>query len=173
VVSVFRRPEPTTRIHVSEDSNVLDIEIIPSGKERSFWLLWSSAGLIFLAFGWYEFREFSFRVLPIWLFLLVFAAIVLLKGWHSWVWYSLGGETVRIAEGQLFYERHGSFLDRKKRELNLSEVKGCVVLSFGLGDSLEPNRLQLKLRKGSLYMGRNLSKSQANELGILLKRFAP
>jgi hypothetical protein len=74
-------------------------------------------------------------------------------------------------QGKLLYERSGSFLDRKRVELIASDIKQCVVLWFGLGDNLEPNRVQLKMRKGSLYIGRNLSKAQAEYFCGLLNRF--
>jgi hypothetical protein len=153
------------------NSSVLDVVITPSKEDRVFWLLWSSAGVVILAIACHEFAEFRLRALPNLVMLSVFSAIVLAKGLSSWVWYAHGRERVRITDGHFFYQRYGSCLDRKERTVNLTNVKQCIVLQFGVGDNLEPNRLQLKTHSGSLYLGRNLTKPQGEQIRTLLNRF--
>jgi hypothetical protein len=60
--------------------------------------------------------------------LLVFTAIVLLKGWPGWVWASHGLEKLRVEQGVLLYEREGSLMDHKRIEVPLGDISGIVVL---------------------------------------------
>jgi hypothetical protein len=106
--------------------------------------------------------------LPIWMILLIFSAIVLIKGWQGWTWGSRGLEKLRVDSNELIYEREGSVWDHKLIQVRLSDISGLVVLSFGLGDSWEPNRLQVKTKGRSFYLGRNLSKTQGRQLSELL-----
>jgi len=149
-------------------STVLEIEIRPDRNGRWFWLLWAVSGVFILAVGWYQLGSITFRSLPIWIILLIFSAIVLIKGWQAWVWGSRGLEKLRVDSNELSYEREGSVLDRKAIQIRLGDISGLEVLSFGLGDSWEPNRLQVKAKRRSLYLGRNLSKTQGRELSELL-----
>jgi hypothetical protein len=158
------------RIQIKEKSGVrLDVEIAPKTEERIFLVLWSLGILLIVAFGSYEFGSLKLKtillLLPLWLF----GVIAILNLWNNWVWSSRGGERITISSGKLVYERHGSFIDRRKREFDVSEITKLIILMFRLGD----NRLQLIARNGNLYLGRNLSKSDGRELSGLLRAFLP
>ena len=148
--------------------DILEVQIVPDRASKWFWLAWAIAGVVILAVGWYQLPQPSLRSLPIWMILLIVTAIVFVKGWQGWVWESRGWEKLRVGSGELAYEREGSVLDRKLVRIPCGEVSEVVVLSFGLGDSFEPNRLQVKAKRRSLYLGRGLSKPQGLELSELL-----
>jgi hypothetical protein len=60
-------------------------------------------------------------------------------------------------------------VDRKTKLFDVGDLTGLTILSLGIGG----NRLQLKTRKGNLMLGRNLSKSEADNIRILLEPFVP
>jgi hypothetical protein len=62
-----------SKIQVNDDSNVLDVEILPSKNEKTFWILWSVIGISIGGYGLYEFGAPKLRTLPLWLIFLVFS----------------------------------------------------------------------------------------------------
>jgi len=164
-----------SQLEVRKNSaTLLEIEITPDRDGRWFWLLWAASGTFFLSFGWYHLPESKMlRAAPIWAIILfwmgilVVTALVFITGWHGWTWASRGLEKLRIESGELIYEREGSILDRKLAQIPLSDISEFVVLWFGLGD--ERNRIQVRTKGRSLYLGRNLSKAQGRELSDLLR----
>jgi hypothetical protein len=168
------RGQPLDRIKINDRSSArLDVEILPNREERGLGGLVVVAALAITMYGTYEFGPLRLKtamlLLPFWIMGLVFV----LKGWNDWVWSSRGSERITIREGKLIYVRYGSFLDRKSKELDVNEITKVVILWIGLGDSGQPNRLQLKARHRSLLLGRNLSKADGQNLAEILRPFLP
>jgi hypothetical protein len=129
--------------------------------------------LLIVAYASFEFGSLKWKTIPLLLPFWIFGVIAILKIWQTWVWSSRDGEKITISLGKLVYELHGSFLDRKRKDFNVTEITKLIILSFGLRDSLQPNRVQRKARNDNLYLGRNLSKADGRELSELLRAFLP
>lgn len=150
-----------------------ELEIRAQDK-RWFWIGWIIIATAIFLLGSRELPPLKPMSLPFWMLWAIGFAICELKGWMGMVWSRNGNENLRIFPDHLRYEtRGGTVFDRKQITLALGpkEIPRLEILTFGLGGNIAQNRIHLKARARSLYLGRDLSEEEARNVQEIINEW--